>query len=113
MDSSPSHANEEPSAQIDLSVVIVNYNVCEFLIQTLRSVEQASRDLSVETWVVDNNSIDDSLATVSREFPGVKVIANDQNVGFGAANNQAILRARGEYILILNPDTIVQEDTLV
>jgi len=100
------------STSVDVSVVIVNYNVCEFLIQALGSVEQASSNLSVETWVVDNNSIDDSVKVVAAEFPEAHVIANDSNVGFGSANNQAILKARGEFILILNPDTILQEDSL-
>lgn len=95
----------------DLSVVIVNYNVREFLEQALRSVERASERLSVEVFVVDNNSVDGSVEMVRERFPEVHVIANKANVGFSRANNQAIRRARGRYLLILNPDTIVQEDT--
>lgn len=96
----------------DLSVIIVNYNVCEFLEQALRSVQQASRGLQVEVWVVDNNSVDDSVERVRTHYPEVHLIVNEANVGFGRANNQAIRQARGRYLLILNPDTIVREDTL-
>lgn len=101
---------EEPQG-IKLSVVIVNYNVKHFLEQALLSVRRASARLPVEVFVVDNNSVDESVAMVRQKFPEVKLIANEQNVGFSAANNQAILEARGEYILLLNPDTVVEEDT--
>jgi len=97
---------------VDVSVVIVNYNVRDFLVQAIRSIEQASSRLSSEIWVVDNNSVDDSVETVRQEFPDVHLIANTDNAGFGVANNQAIRQCRGDYVLILNPDTIVQEDTL-
>ena len=97
---------------LDLSVVIVNYNVREFLEQALRSVERASDGLGVEVFVVDNNSVDGSVEMVRTHFPTVQIIANEHNGGFGWANNQAIRQARGRYLLILNPDTIVQEDTL-
>ncbi|PIQ63701.1 MAG: glycosyl transferase family 2 [Bacteroidetes bacterium CG12_big_fil_rev_8_21_14_0_65_60_17] len=102
----------QQEAAVDVSVVIVNYNVREFLLQALRSLQHAMRGLDVETWVVDNNSIDDSVAAVREQFPDVHVIANRENAGFGRANNQAIRQAKGEFIFILNPDTIVQEDTL-
>lgn len=107
----PATVREEDPEVLDLSVIIVNYNVREFLEQTLRSVQRASAGLSVEVFVVDNNSVDGSTNMVLSEFPGVHVIANERNVGFSRANNQAIRRARGRYLLILNPDTIVQEDT--
>jgi GT2 family glycosyltransferase len=107
-----SDAQTSPASAVDVSVVIVNYNVCEFLVQAIRSVQQASRNLTTEIWVVDNNSIDDSVETVRRDFPNVHVIANQENAGFGTANNQAIQQSRGEFVFILNPDTIVQEDTL-
>jgi GT2 family glycosyltransferase len=97
---------------LDLSVIIVNYNVREFLEQALASVQRASAGLSVEVLVVDNNSVDGSVAMVQERFPEVSVLVNDENIGFGRANNQAIRQARGRYLLILNPDTIVQEDTL-
>ncbi len=101
----------ESSDLLDLSVIIVNYNVREFLEQSLRSVRKASGGLSVEIFVVDNNSVDKSVEMVRTHFPDVHLIANEDNYGFGKANNQAIRQARGRYLLILNPDTIVQEDT--
>ena len=97
---------------VDVSVVIVNYNVREFLEQALESVARASAGLVVETFVVDNDSADGSVAMVRERFPDVEVIANEENVGFARANNQAIREARGRLLLILNPDTLLQEDTL-
>ncbi|NNF04303.1 MAG: glycosyltransferase family 2 protein, partial [Rhodothermales bacterium] len=108
----PSDISPRPADTPDVSVVIVNYNVREFLAQALKSVERASAHLRVETIVVDNNSIDGSVRMLESEFPDVTVIANSENVGFGRANNIGIRRASGRHILILNPDTIVQEDTL-
>jgi GT2 family glycosyltransferase len=96
----------------DVTVVIVNYNVCTFLEQALESVTRAGGGLDLEIIVVDNDSVDGSVEMVRTRFPQVKLIANDKNVGFAKANNAAIREARGRYLLILNPDTIVQEDTL-
>jgi GT2 family glycosyltransferase len=96
---------------LKLAVIIVNYNVRHFLEQALLSVRKASEGLSVETWVVDNNSVDDSVAMVQQKFPEVKLIANRENVGFSTANNQAIRLSTAEYVLLLNPDTVVQADT--
>jgi GT2 family glycosyltransferase len=87
---------------VDVSVVIVNYNVREFLEQALESVERARGGLVVETFVVDNDSADGSVAMVRERFPDVRVIANEANVGFARANNQAILVARGLYLIIVN-----------
>ena len=97
---------------LDVSVVIVTYNVRAFLEQALRSVSRASERLNVETFVVDNASVDGTVEMVRERFPDVHVITNEDNVGFGKANNQAIRQARGRYLFILNPDTVVQEDTL-
>ena len=94
-----------------LSVIIVNYNVKHFLEQALLSVRKAARDIDAEVFVVDNNSVDDSVAMVREKFPEVQLIANQHNAGFSSANNQAIRQAAGEYILLLNPDTVVKEDT--
>ena len=94
-----------------LSVVIVNYNVKYFLEQVLHSVRRASEGLAVEVFVVDNNSVDDSVAMVREKFPEVHLIANKENTGFSVANNQAIRLSKGEYVLLLNPDTVVEEAT--
>jgi GT2 family glycosyltransferase len=92
-------------------VIIVNYNVEFFLEQCLNSVRKALEHVSGEVFVVDNNSIDGSVEMVQRKFPEVHLIANKDNRGFSKANNQATLLAKGEYILLLNPDTVVEEDT--
>jgi GT2 family glycosyltransferase len=95
----------------DLSVVIVNYNVEYFLEQCLNSVRKASLQCDTEIFVVDNNSNDGSVQMVQEKFPEVNLIANKDNKGFSSANNQAIKRAKGNYILLLNPDTVVEELT--
>lgn len=94
-----------------LSVVIVNYNVKYFLEQCLHSSLKAAERVSTEIWMVDNNSVDGSVEMVEKKFPTVKVIANKDNRGFSRANNQAIRESKGEYVLLLNPDTVVEEDT--
>lgn len=94
-----------------LSVIIVNYNVKYFLEQCLISVLQASKDIETEIFVVDNNSVDGSVEMVKERFPEIMLIANKDNVGFSKANNQAIRESKGEYVLLLNPDTLVEEDT--
>jgi GT2 family glycosyltransferase len=93
-----------------LSVIIVNYNVKYFLEQCLHSVMKAVQELDAEVIVVDNNSTDGSIEYLVPGFPAVIFIKNDSNTGFGKANNHALQSARGEYILFLNPDTIVPED---
>ena len=109
----PVHVTPRTAAPaVDVSVVIVTYNVREFLEQALRSVERASTGLAVETWVVDNDSADGSAEMIRERFPDIRLIANEENVGFATANNQAIREAAGRYVLVLNPDTILQEDTL-
>lgn len=94
-----------------LSVVIVNYNVRHFLEHCLHSVLKACKGIDSEVFVVDNNSKDDSCKMVRTIFPEVHLIANKDNPGFSIANNQAIKISKGEYVLILNPDTLVGEDT--
>lgn len=96
-----------------LSVIIVNYNVKYFLEQALRSVEKAVEQMDAEVWVVDNNSVDGSVEMVQDKFPWVKLLANKDNVGFSRANNQAIRESNSEYVLLLNPDTVLQEDSLL
>ncbi len=94
-----------------LSVIIVNYNVRYFLEQCLYSVQKASADMDTEVFVVDNNSVDDSVKMLRDKFPEVHLIQNKENKGFSVANNQAIRQAKGEYILLLNPDTVVEDTT--
>ncbi len=108
-----------------LSIVIVNYNVKYFLKQCLASVFGSQRrladgsELEIDVWVVDNDSVDGSVEMVGKDFPQVQVIANKENIGFARANNQALERIaeRGQQpdslILLLNPDTLVEPDTLV
>ena len=96
----------------ELTVVIVNYRVKYLLEQTLRSVEQAMQGMTGEVIVVDNLSGDDSIAFSRERHPQVTYIENQENVGFARANNQAIMQARGEYTLILNPDTIITRQCL-
>lgn len=94
-----------------LSVVIVNYNVKYFLEQCLISVYKASKGVDMEVFVVDNASADGSCQMVKQRFSQVHLIENAVNVGFSVANNQAIRTAKGRYVLLLNPDTLVEEDT--
>lgn len=95
-----------------LSVVIVNYNVKHFLEQCLNSVAAAAEHCETEVFVVDNNSVDGSCNMLREKFPWVKLIENKKNYGFSYANNQAIKLSTGEYVLLLNPDTVIEEDTL-
>ncbi len=94
-----------------LSIVIINYNVKHFLEQCLYSVEKAMKGIEGEVFVVDNNSVDGSCQMVRQKFPSVRLIENHQNLGFSKANNQAIRLSSGEHVLLLNPDTVVEERT--
>lgn len=95
-----------------LSVIIVNYNVKYFLEQSLRSVQKACSSLDAEIIVIDNNSTDGSREFLKPSFPLVNFVWNDSNIGFARANNQAMAMAKGDYILFLNPDTLLPEDCL-
>jgi len=96
---------------LKLSIIIVNYNVQHFLEQCLQSVMEAIKNMETEIFVVDNNSVDGSVVMVRNRFPSVKLIANTKNTGFSKANNQAMKIAQGQYVLLLNPDTLVETDT--
>ena len=96
---------------IDLSVIIVNYNVKALLEQTLLSVFKAKQDLSIEVIVVDNCSADQSADMIKAKFKTVILIENQENLGFSKANNQGIKMAQGRHVLLLNPDTVVSEDS--
>ena len=95
-----------------VSIVIVSYNVCQLLGECLQSVYRALDGIDGEVFVVDNNSTDDTMATLPPRFPDVHFIGNKENVGFARANNQAIRQSESEYVLLLNPDTVVYEPTL-
>ncbi|MDB5251621.1 MAG: hypothetical protein JWP27_790 [Flaviaesturariibacter sp.] len=97
---------------MDLSIIIVNYNVRYFLEQCLHSVRPAVNGLTAEVIVVDNNSTDGSVDYLSARFPEVRFLSNRQNTGFAVACNQGLAAASGEAILFLNPDTLLAEDTL-
>ncbi|MFA4999869.1 MAG: glycosyltransferase family 2 protein [Patescibacteria group bacterium] len=97
---------------MDLSIIIVSWNVKDKLRENLRALFASSGDFKFEVFVVDNASADGSVAMVRDEFPTVRLIANEDNFGFAKANNQAIRQATGEFILLLNPDMRVRPDTL-
>ncbi|MDP2301270.1 MAG: glycosyltransferase [Ignavibacteria bacterium] len=96
---------------MDLSIIIVNYNVKEFLQNLLHSISKATTNISSEVIIVDNASDDGSIELLQEKFPLVKLIINKENLGFSKANNVGLKLAKGKFILLLNPDTIVQEDT--
>ncbi|WP_396169012.1 glycosyltransferase family 2 protein [Flavobacterium sp.] len=96
---------------MQLSVIILNYNVRYFLELCVLSVQKAIENIDAEIIVVDNNSQDDSCAMMKRRFPNLKLIENKINSGFPKGNNIGVADAKGEYICILNPDTVVAEDT--
>jgi GT2 family glycosyltransferase len=96
---------------MQLSVIILNYNVRYFLELCVLSVQKAIQNLDAEIIVIDNNSSDDSCAMIRQRFPNVKLIENKENSGFPKGNNIGVAQAKGEYICILNPDTVVAEDT--
>ena len=98
---------------MQLSVIILNYNVRYFLELCVLSVQNAIQDLEAEIIVIDNNSQDDSCAMMRARFPNVKLIVNKENSGFPKGNNMGVAEAQGDYICILNPDTVVAEDTFL
>ncbi len=97
----------------DISIIIVNYNVRHFIVECLESYRRSKHEgLNIEIIVVDNASIDGSVEVIASQYPDVQLIANKDNVGFSTANNQGIKLSKGKYILLLNPDTLLEEDTL-
>lgn len=97
---------------MDLSIIIVSYNVKEFLEQAINSIVKSCQNITYEILVVDNASSDGSVELIRKKFPDVRLIANSDNKGFATANNQALKIASGKFVLLINPDTIVQEDTV-
>ncbi|MFH6999925.1 glycosyltransferase family 2 protein [Flavobacterium sp. FlaQc-57] len=98
---------------MQLSVIILNYNVRYFLEQCVLSVQEALTTLDAEIIVVDNDSSDESCLMMKNKFPNVKLIENKSNFGFPKGNNIGVEQASGDYICILNPDTVVAEDTFI
>ena len=96
---------------MQLSIIILNYNVRYFLEQCVLSVQKALEEIDGEIIVIDNNSLDDSCEMMKQLFPKVKLIENKENLGFPKGNNIGVAKAKGEYLCILNPDTVVAEDT--
>lgn len=92
---------------IDLSIIIVSYNAKDYLLNCLKSL-----DLKYEIIIIDNASTDCSVEEIKKKYPQVKIIKNNNNIGFAAANNQGIKQANGRYILLLNPDTKILDNTL-
>ncbi|MCD6204220.1 MAG: glycosyltransferase [Candidatus Marinimicrobia bacterium] len=95
-----------------ISVIIVSYNVKEFLQQCILSLKNALSNINHEIIVVDNNSVDGTTEIIKYKFPEIRLIENDENRGFAAACNQGLKESGGEYLLLLNPDTMIQEDTV-
>ena len=95
-----------------ISVIFVSFQTRDLTLRALEAVQNAARDLEIEIWVVDNASQDDSVACIRARFPAVQIIESPENLGFGAANNVAMKRARGEYFLLINTDAFLQSDTL-
>jgi N-acetylglucosaminyl-diphospho-decaprenol L-rhamnosyltransferase len=92
---------------MDLSIIIVSYNTRQLILECLRSVFEQTLDINYEVIVVDNASSDDSVGAIARSFPQVRLIASKENHGFARANNLAARKAKGDYLLLLNPDTVV------
>lgn len=97
---------------MDLSILIVNYNTCQLTVDCLRSVFASETEYTYEVILIDNNSKDESVQTIRELFPQVKLIENTENTGFAKANNQGMEMAQGRYMLLLNSDTIIQQDTI-
>lgn len=97
---------------MDLSIIIVSWNVKELLKKNLKEIFQNTKNIKFEIFVIDNNSQDKTVEMIKKEFPQVNLIVNNYNVGFAKANNQGIKKAKGKYILLLNPDMKVLDNTL-
>lgn len=101
-----------PGPSVDISVVVVSYNTAQLTIDCLSSVFEQTADTSIEVIVVDNASTDDSAERIAAEFPKVVLLASKENHGFGVATNIGVSVAHGEWILLLNPDTVVKDHAI-
>lgn len=99
-------------AKIDVSIIIVSWKVKELLKKCLESIESSRGGLDLEIFVVDNASNDGTVEMMKQNFSEIKLIASDKNLGFAKANNLALKQATGEYVLLLNPDTEINSETL-
>ncbi|MFG0257221.1 MAG: glycosyltransferase family 2 protein, partial [Phycisphaerales bacterium JB043] len=95
-----------------LSIVIVSYNTADLTLACLQSVREQTRRVEYEVIVVDNNSSDDSADRIAREHPWVTLIRSTENLGFAGANNEGVSRSSGQYVLLLNPDTVVLDHAI-
>ena len=102
----------EISQSVDVTIIVVSFNTCDLTYQCLKSIYLQARAVTFEVIVVDNASTDRSAQIVAEHFPQVKLIANTENRGFAAANNQAFAIARGRHVLLLNSDTIVLDSAI-
>ena len=100
------------SESLDVAVIIVNFNCAPFTIEAIKSVYEHTKSSNFEIIVVDNNSEDDSPLKISNEFPAIKLIRNQSNMGFGAANNIAARQTNANYLFFLNPDTLLKNDAI-
>lgn len=106
------NATQNVAKQVDVSILVVSYNTRELTLAALRAAIRETRHASYEIIVVDNASSDGSTAAIAAEFPEARLIALADNIGFAAANNRASVEARGEFLLLLNPDTIVLDSAI-
>ncbi|MFF5993855.1 glycosyltransferase family 2 protein [Lysinibacillus sp. KU-BSD001] len=97
---------------MDLTIVIINYNTKKLTLECIDSVYKSNLPYMFEIFVVDNHSSDSSVEAIKKHYPNVRLVENKENVGFSKANNQAIKQAQGRYILLLNSDTVLMENTL-
>ena len=107
------NTNKMTNSKVAISIIIVNYKTPQLLLECVRSIVDTTKELSYEIVIVDNNSEDESEYLVSSKFPNVKWINSGYNAGFARANNLGIRNAIGNYVLLLNSDTIVNEKTLI
>lgn len=97
---------------MDVSVIIVNYNTCELVLQCLRSIYEMTSEVEIEVIVVDNSSSDDSVSSIRKNFPQVNLLEASENLGFGKANNWGATEAKGKYLFLLNSDTILLNNAI-